>query len=195
MKKYLLLAAALMLGAVARHAQGAIYGIKSAHLKYETQTSGGLQYNEVWFDDYGKLWKQHDQIQMEGIGNYHTEVIFRDGKSYPNAWIDEEKKDEAKMTESGEGINWANLTEEDMKKHQIKDLGTEEIFGKTCTIYTYKLKSLLRTVTYKDWRWKGILLKMETKGALGANNSMMVKQFDENPKIPASTFNLPKVIK
>ena len=36
---------------------------------------------------------------------------------------------------------------------------------------------------------------METKGALGANNSMMVKQFDENPKIPASTFDLPKVIK
>lgn len=195
MKKYLLLAAALLLAAVTLHAQGAVYGIKSAHLKYETQTSGGLQYNEVWFDDYGKLWKQHDQIQMEGFGNYHTEIIFRDGKSYTNAWFDDEKKDEAKMTESGEGINWTNLTEEMMKKYQIKELGTEEIFGKTCTIYTYKIKSLLRTVTYKDWRWKGVLLKMETKGALGANNSMIVKQFDENPKIPASTFALPKEIK
>lgn len=29
------------------------YGIKSGHLKYETQTSRGLQYN-AWFDDEKK---------------------------------------------------------------------------------------------------------------------------------------------
>ena len=55
MKKFLLMAAGLMLGIVALHAQGTNYGIKSGHLKYETQTSGGMQYNEVWFDDFGKL--------------------------------------------------------------------------------------------------------------------------------------------
>ena len=62
MKKFLLFAAALFLGAAILSAQDGPYGIKSGHLKYETQTSGGLQYNEVWFDDYGRLQKQHDQI-------------------------------------------------------------------------------------------------------------------------------------
>ena len=194
MKKYLLLVAALLIGAVALSAQS-VYGIKSGHLKYETQTSGGLQYNEVWFDDYGKLRKQHDQIQMEGMGNYHTEILFRDGKVYTNAWFDDDKKDEAKMTEGIPDLNYEEPSEEFIKKNQYKELGTEEVFGKTCKVCTYKTKSLLRTVTYKVWTWKGVILKMETKGALGANNSMMVTEFVQNPKLPASTFALPKVIK
>ena len=194
MKKVLLLLSALLV-AGALNAQNGPYGIKSGHLKYETQTSGGLQYNEVWFDDYGRMQKQHDQIMMEGMGNYNTEILMRDGKIYSNAWFDDEKKDEAKMTEGTPEINFLDLSDEVKKKYQMKDLGTEEVFGKTCQVYTYKMKSLLRTVTYKEWRWKGILLKMETKGALGANNSMMVKQFDENPKLPASTFKLPATIK
>lgn len=194
MKKFLLLVAALLIGAVALSAQS-VYGIKSGHLKYETQTSGGLQYNEVWFDDYGKLRKQHDQIQMEGMGNYHTEILIRDGKVYTNAWFDDDKKDEAKMTEGIPDLNYEEPSEEFIKKNQYKELGTEEVFGKTCKVCTYKTKSLLRTVTYKVWTWKGVILKMETKGALGANNSMMVTEFVQNPKLPASTFALPKVIK
>ncbi len=194
MKKFLLLVAALLIGAVALSAQS-VYGIKSGQLKYEPQTSGGLQYNEVWFDDYGKLRKQHDQIQMEGMGNYHTEILIRDGKVYTNAWFDDDKKDEAKMTEGTPDLNYEEPSEEFIKKNQYKELGTEEVFGKTCKVCTYKTKSLLRTVTYKVWTWKGVILKMETKGALGANNSMMVTEFVQNPKLPASTFALPKVIK
>ncbi len=195
MKKLMLIAAGLLLGAVALFAQNHAYGIKSGHLKYETQTSGGLQYNEVWFDDYGNLRKQHDQIMMEGMGNYHTEILLRDGKVYSNAWFDDEKKDEAKMTEGVPDLNYLNPSEDFIKQSQYKELGTEEVFGKTCKVCTYKTKSLLRTVTYKVWTWEGIILKMETKGALGANNSQMVTLFEANPKLPASTFALPKVIK
>jgi hypothetical protein len=195
MKKILLAAAGLLLGAVALCAQEAPYGIKSGHLKYETQTSGGIQYNEVWFDDYGMLKKQHDQIMMEGMGNYHTEILFRDGKSYTNAWFDDEKKDEAKMTESIPDFAFQNMSEEELKENKIEVLGTEEVFGKTCTIYRYKTKSLLRTITNKVWLWKGIILKMETRGALGANNDMMVTEFVENPRLPASTFAIPAVVK
>jgi len=194
MKKILLLVAALMFCAVALHAQGTKFGIKSGHLKYETKTSGGMQYNELWFDDYGKLRKQYDQTPMEGMGLYQTEVLLRDGKSYTNAWFDKEKKDEAKMTESGEGLNLLDPTDAYLKENKVEKLGTEEVFGKTCTIYTFKVKSVLRTVTYKVWVWQGITLKMETKGALGANNSQIVTLFEENVKIPASTFALPKVI-
>lgn len=194
MKKILLLVAALMFCAVALHAQGTKFGIKSGHLKYETKTSGGMQYNELWFDDYGKLRKQYDQTPMEGMGLYQTEVLLRDGKSYTNAWFDKEKKDEAKMTESGEGLNLLDPTDAYLKENKVERLGTEEVFGKTCTIYTFKVKSVLRTVTYKVWVWQGITLKMETKGALGANNSQIVTLFEENVKIPASTFALPKVI-
>ena len=194
MKKILLLAAALMFCAVALHAQGTKFGIKSGHLKYETKTSGGMQYNELWFDDYGKLRKQYDKTPMEGMGLYQTEVLLRDGKSYTNAWFDDAKKDEAKMTESGEGLNLLDPTDEYLKENKVDKLGTEEVFGKTCTIYTFKVKSVLRTVTYKVWVWQGITLKMETKGALGANNSQIVTLFEENVKIPASTFALPKVI-
>ena len=194
MKKTLLIIAGLLLGAVALHAQGTTFGIKSGHLKYETKTSGGMQYNEVWFDDYGKLRKQYDQTPMEGMGLYQTEVLFRDGKSYTNAWFDNDKKDEAKMTESGTGLNLLDPTEAYLKENKVEVLGTEEVFGKTCTIYTFKVKSMLRTVTYKVWTWQGITLKMETKGALGANNSQMVTLFEENVKIPASTFALPKVV-
>ena len=195
MKKILLLAAALLFCAAALHAQDDMYGIKSGHLKFETQTSGGMQYNELWFDDYGRLRKQHDQTAMEGLGTYHTEILYRDGKMYSNAWFDNEKKDEAKVTDAGELPNFLTMDEEYMKKNKIQVLGTEEVLGRTCTIYTYKYKSMLRTITRKDWVWKGIVLKMETKGALGANNLMVVTEFQENPKIPASTFDLPMVIK
>ena len=75
-----------------------------------------------------------------------------------------------------------------------QDLGEKEVFGKTCKVYTYKTKSLLRTITNTVWVWQGIILKMETKGALGANNSMMVKEFEENPKLPESTFAIPEKV-
>lgn len=195
MKKLFLIAACLLLGIAALHAQSTTYGIKSGHLKYETRTSGGMQYNEVWFDDYGKIRKQYDQTQMEGMGNYQTEVLFRDGKSYVQAWFDDAKTNEAKMTETGPGLDLLDPDDAYLKANKIERLGTEEVFGKTCTIYTYKTKSLLRTVSYKVWLWQGIILKMETRGALGANNDMIVTQFDENVKIPASTFDIPAVVK
>lgn len=196
MKKFMLIAAGLLLSAAALLAQdNKVYGIKSGHLKYETQTSGGLQYNEVWFDDYGMKRKQHDQTMMEGMGNYNTEVLFRDGKTYTSAWFDDDKDNEAAMTDGIPELNYMNPGEEFIKQTQYKELGTEEVFGKTCKVCTYKTKSLLRTVTYKVWTWQGIILKMETKGILGANNSQMVTLFEENPKLPASTFAIPAKVK
>ena len=191
----LLLSAFLVAGAFALHAQEPYYGIKSGHLKYENQTSGGLQYNEVWFDDYGMLRKQHDQIMMEGMGNYNTEVLFRDGCVYTSAWFDNDNSNEASMTEGLPDLNYLHPSDAFIKQSQFKEVGTEEVFGKTCKVYTYKTKSLLRTISNKVWVWEGIILKMETKGALGANNSMMVKEFEENPKLPASTFAIPARVK
>ena len=194
MKRTLLLLSALFL-AVALNAQDARYGIKSGHLKYETQTSGGLQYNEVWFDDYGRMQIQHDQIMMEGMGNYHTEVLLRDNKVYTSAWFDDERTNEAGMTEGFPDLNYLNPSEQFKKDTQFKEVGKEEVFGKPCTIYTYKQKELLRTVNIKVWVWEGIILKMETKGILGANNSQMVTLLEENIPIPASTFAVPEKVK
>ena len=194
MKRTLLLLSALFL-AVALNAQDARYGIKSGHLKYENQTSGGLQYNEVWFDDYGRMQIQHDQIMMEGMGNYHTEVLLRDNKVYTSAWFDDERTNEAGMTEGFPDLNYLNPSEQFKKDTQFKEVGKEEVFGKPCTIYTYKQKELLRTVSYKVWVWEGIILKMETKGILGANNSQMVTLLEENIPIPASTFAVPEKVK
>ena len=194
MKRTLLLLSALFL-AVALNAQDARYGIKSGHLKYENQTSGGLQYNEVWFDDYGRMQIQHDQIMMEGMGNYHTEVLLRDNKVYTSAWFDDERTNEAGMTEGFPDLNYLNPSEQFKKDTQFKEVGKEEVFGKPCTIYTYKQKELLRTVNIKVWVWEGIILKMETKGILGANNSQMVTLLEENIPIPASTFAVPEKVK
>ena len=194
MKKILLLLSTLLV-AGALNAQNGPYGIKSGHLKYENQTSGGLQYNEVWFDDYGLKRKQHDQIMMEGMGNYHTEILFRDGKTYTSAWFDDVRDNEASVSEGIPDLDFQNPSERFKKDSQLKEVGEEEVFGKPCTIYTYKQKELLRTVNCKVWVWKGIILKMETKGILGANNSQMVTQFDENPKLPASTFAIPAKLK
>ncbi|MCR4824521.1 MAG: hypothetical protein K5849_04090 [Bacteroidales bacterium] len=195
MKKILLAVAVLLLGTVALCAQEGPYGIKSGHLKSENQTRGGLQYNEVWFDDYGLLQKQHNQIMMEGMGNYHTEVLIREGKVYTRAWFDEARPDDAKMTEGIPDLAFQKMSEEELKSHKVERLGTGEVLGKTCTIYAYKQKSLLRTVNIKVWLWEGITLKMETRGPLGANNDMIVTEFVENPRIPASTFDLPAVVK
>ena len=121
MKKTLLLLSALFL-AVALNAQNGPYGIKSGHLKYENQTSGGTQYNELWFDDYGLLRKQHDQIMMEGMGNYHTEILMRDNKIYSSAWFDDERTNEAGMTEGFPDLNFMNPSEQFKKdSHRIRN--------------------------------------------------------------------------
>ena len=196
MNRVLLLISALVIaGSISLQAQNPYYGIKSGHLKYETQTSGGIQYNEVWFDDYGLLRKQHDQIMMEGMGNYHTEILFCGGNVYSSTWLDNEKSDEAAMTEGLPDLNYLHPSDEFIKQTQFKEVGTEEVFGKTCKVYTYKTKSLLRSVSNKVWVWEGIILKMETKGAFGANNSMMVKEFEESPKLSPGTFAIPAKVK
>lgn len=191
----LFLSTLLLAGSFSLQAQNPYYGIKSGHLKYETRTSGGIQYNEVWFDDYGLLRKQHDQIMMEGMGNYHTEVLFRDGNVYSSSWFDNEKADEAAMSEGLPDMNFLHPSDAFIEKSRFKEVGTEEIFGKICKVYTYKTKSLLRTVSNKVWVWEGIVLKMETKGALGADNSMMVTEFKENPKLSPGTFAIPDKVK
>lgn len=196
MKKILLMVAALMMCVASLYAQGEKrYGIKSGHIKYETQTGGGVQQNEMWFDDYGRLQKQIDRTDMGEFGMFYTETIIRDGKLYTNAWYNNEKKDEAKMTDGVPGFNYLTLTDQIKKDHKIEESGPETVSGKQCTVYSFTMKQLGRKVSFRQWVWKGIIIKQETKGILGANTTMTIKSFEENVSVPASTFALPKTIK
>jgi len=192
MKKIMLFAAGLLLGAAALCAQDKFYGIKSGHLKYKTQSSGNPNRREVWFDDYGRYQKQLSQTYRDGLGYFCTETLMRDGKTYTNTWFDDDRKDEAWMAEGTSSINYLNPSDLFVRHTQFKEVGSEEVLGKTCNVYTYRLPGLPTT---KVWVWEGILMREVVQNDAGSlYYDMLVTEFDENPDLPASTFALPTTV-
>ena len=188
MKKLMIIAGlmALCLGAVA---QEKIYSVKSGKVTMEMDMMGQKIIQQLYFDDYGV--KQATVMEMMGQKMRSIEV---DGK---NVVIDDASKTAMsipgmgpQMTGNG-SINFLNLDEKTIKKNKIKEEGQEEVAGKMCTKYSYRMLMMGQGVNVHAWVYKGITLKTAIKTDFGEMVTKATK-VEEDIQVDPALFVLPE---
>lgn len=188
MKKLLIIAGlmALCLGAAA---QEKIYSVKSGKVTMEMDMMGQKIVQQNYFDDYGV--KQAIVMEMMGQKMRSIEV---DGK---NVMIDDAAKTAISMPGMGpqmggnNKINFLNLDEKTIKKNKIKEEGQEEVAGKMCTKYSYRMLMMGQGVTVHAWVYKGITLKTAIKTDFGEMVTKATK-VEEDIQVDPALFVLPE---
>ena len=188
MKKLLIIAGlmALCLGAAA---QEKIYSVKSGKVTMEMDMMGQKIVQQNYFDDYGV--KQVTVMEMMGQKMRSIEV---DGK---NVMIDDAAKTAISMPGMGpqmggnNKINFLNLDEKTIKKNKIKEEGQEEVAGKMCTKYSYRMLMMGQGVNVHAWVYKGITLKTAIKTDFGEMVTKATK-VEEDIQVDPALFVLPE---
>ena len=188
MKKLMIIAGlmALCLGAAA---QEKIYSVKSGKVTMEMDMMGQKIVQQNYFDDYGV--KQATVMEMMGQKMRSIEV---DGK---NVMIDDAAKTAISMPGMGpqmggnNKINFLNLDEKTIKKNKIKEEGQEEVAGKMCTKYSYRMLIMGQGVTVHAWVYKGITLKTAIKTDFGEMVTKATK-VEEDIQVDPALFVLPE---
>ena len=188
MKKLMIIAGlmALCLGAAA---QEKIYSVKSGKVTMEMDMMGQKIVQQNYFDDYGV--KQATVMEMMGQKMRSIEV---DGK---NVMIDDAAKTANSMPGMGpqmggnNKINFLNLDEKTIKKNKIKEEGQEEVAGKMCTKYSYRMLMMGQGVTVHAWVYKGITLKTAIKTDFGEMVTKATK-VEEDIQVDPALFVLPE---
>ena len=188
MKKLMIIAGlmALCLGAAA---QEKIYSVKSGKVTMEMDMMGQKIVQQNYFDDYGV--KQATVMEMMGQKMRSIEV---DGK---NVVIDDAAKTAISMPGMGpqmggnNKINFLNLDEKTIKKNKIKEEGQEELAGKMCTKYSYRMLMMGQGVTVHAWVYKGITLKTAIKTDFGEMVTKATK-VEEDIQVDPALFVLPE---
>ena len=174
-----------------------IFGVKSGKIEYkiEGKTKGS---KTLWWDDYGRLQCEVKKTSTKMMGMTTNEEVMtlrnRKGAYHINL-VDKtgtfmSLEDEADMTDAITGTSdeaELNKKAEEIKKgFDAKDVGTEIILGRSCTLME------IGKLNGKHWRYKEIPLKMEIKmGGLLGNSLEEAVSFDENIAVPASRFEVP----
>jgi len=169
------------------------YEFKSGVL--ETQTSMmqmGTANIKMTFDDYGKTQLTESAVSMDMMGkkiNTLTKSLMKDGYIY--TWAEPSMGAATKMKMSADKFDEKNmdfnaLTEEMKKRFQIKEEGGETIDGKTCKVFSFTTEGMKG----KTWVWKGVPLQSEMSVS-GQTITSKFLRLEENPSLPASTFELP----
>ncbi|MBO4755355.1 MAG: hypothetical protein IKX05_05120 [Bacteroidales bacterium] len=188
MKKTLLLIAIVLLGAVVARAQEKKYfGAEKAYVKTITESDSQVtSEQEMWFVDYGRKMKSIITLHWEGMGDYTT-VSFAEGDTVYTLGDDGKVIKESER----EGLDFYNLSEENIKKYKLKELGTEECFGKECIKYSQEQKVMLSTAKIINWIWGGIVIRSEMKR--GRTEAVTrVTELKEDIDLPADFFDIPK---
>ena len=188
MKKLMIIAGlmALCLGAAA---QEKIYSVKSGKVTMEMDMMGQKIIQQIYFDDYGV--KQATVMEMMGQKMRSIEV---DGK---NVVIDDAAKTAISMPGMGpqmggnNKINFLNLDEKTIKKNKIKEEGQEEVAGKMCTKYSYRMLMMGQGVNVHAWVYKGITLKTTIKTDFGEMVTKATK-VEEDIQVDPALFVLPE---
>ena len=187
--KKLMIIAGLMVLCLGAAAQEKIYSVKSGKVTMEMDMMGQKIVQQNYFDDYGV--KQATVMEMMGQKMRSIEV---DGK---NVMIDDAAKTAISMPGMGpqmggnNKINFLNLDEKTIKKNKIKEEGQEEVAGKMCTKYSYRMLMMGQGVTVHAWVYKGITLKTAIKTDFG---EMVTKatEVEEDIQVDPALFVLPE---
>lgn len=196
MKRILMIAALCLIGmgAMAQGKKGKeapipMYEVKSGIVTMEMDMMGRKVVQEIYFDDFGA--KQAMKMEMRGKKIRAIEI---DGE---NIMIDDEAMTAFRMPAMGMGgnekINFLDMSEKNIKKNKIKELGTETIAGKECTKYSVAIFMMGQVVKQHVWVYKGITLKTAISTDYG-EMGMTATSIVEDVEIPAETFEVPEGI-
>lgn len=175
----------LLSSAASAQEPAARYGMKSGIVETVT-TIMKLEVKTVtYFDDYGAL-EASDVSMPSPLGDVEVTTISRDGKSY----VVEKKSKKVQEVPVQESTNYLDLTDSVREKFQIKEVGSEEVEGRQCTVYSEVIDYQGRKSNAKVWVWKGIPLRTEVS-ALGMKITSMVVGITEDAAIPPEVFEVP----
>ena len=170
-----------------------MYGLKSAILETETLMPGGMGSNtmKIIIDDYGKQRMTEMTMAMSMGGhsmNTTSKTLIKE--DYVYSWTGMSKTgtkfklDPNKLDKKN--LDFSKLTEEMKAKMKVKDEGTESIEGRECKVVSYETDAMKG----KMWLYKQLPLQSEMM--MGDKKIITkLKSLDENPSLPAGTFDLP----
>lgn len=187
MKKFVFIIALAALCAGAK-AQDKMYEIKSGIVTMEMNMMGQAMVQEIYFDDYGAK-----QATVSDFGGQKMRILVVDGS---NVMVNDAEKTATRMPMMGEAerVNFSNLTEKDIKKYKVKELGKETVAGKECTKYSITVFMMGQPQKQTVWVYKGITLKSSSSSDFGEMVQTATK-IVENADIPASMFQIPEGVK
>lgn len=167
--------------------ENAPYSFKTGVIEYESSTMGMKQQLITMFCNYGIV--SRTEIISRMLGQSIKQVrLVNDTAIFTLNLID--STGSYTLLDSGErNLNFRNLSEEDIEKNHIKQVGTEEILEKNCTIYELFLEE--QDVKIKIWIWEGITLK-SVSTVRGIKVTMTAKKLRVNVDIPHENFDVPK---
>ena len=184
MKKLAILAVLAAAFCVGAQAQEKLYEVKSGVVTMEMDMMGQAIVQKIYFDDYGAK-----QATVSNFGGRNSRTIVVDGK---NVMINDDEKTAMQMPMMGaqERVNFCNLTDKEIKKYKVQELGKETVAGKECTKYSVTLFMMGQPQKQTVWVYKGITLKSTSKSDFGDMNQTATK-LEENVEVPASMFTVP----
>jgi hypothetical protein len=143
---------------------------------------------EIYFDDYGAK-----QVTVSNFGGGKMRILAQDGGQ---VMVNDAEKTAMKMPMMGaqERVNFCNLTEKEIKKYKVQELGKETVDGKECTKYSVTLMAMGQPQKQTVWVYKGITLKSQSNSDFGAMNQVATK-IQENVEIDPAMFTIPEGVK
>ncbi len=188
--KKLIIIAALMAFCLGAQAQEKRYSVKSGIITMEMDMMGQTITQTTYFDDYGAK-----QATLSDFRGRKSRNITVDGQ---NIMIDDEAKTAVRMPGGGRGpmgggpqIDFSNLDEKTIKKNKVKEVGQEEVAGKLCTVYSYRVMMMGQVMNAKAWVYKGITLRTSMMTDFGDMGSKAVK-LEEDVEIDPAMFTVPE---
>ena len=191
MKTKFLLASLLMLASAGLYAQDGNepvkkYGFKSAIVKYTTDIMGQKVESTTYIEDFGAKECQKVKMDVPGMGEMETAVITKDGKSWAVNYAMKSVQENPVNQP-----NFSKLTDEDIKKYNIKEVGKDTFLDKECVVYTMENEAQGMKANIKVWTYKGLGLKQETDIS-GMKITATATEFTEDATVLPQVFDIPK---
>ncbi|MBI3260224.1 MAG: hypothetical protein HYZ54_12245 [Ignavibacteriae bacterium] len=164
------------------------YTIKSGIVTMQADMTGMKSTSILYFDDYGR------KEMTETFGNFgdtkiHEKVIIVHDSVYN---IDLVKKTGTKKKLNGASapgtIDFSTISEKMMQEMGISKSGTDSVLQKQCQVWLMDFKRMKMSGKY--WVWNNIPLKSIAE-IEGIKVDIQAAKIEENPKLPASTFDIP----
>jgi hypothetical protein len=161
------------------------YPFKSGIIKYANDAMGMKSTLTVYFDNYGAKECAVSEIDMNGqkmtmrslvVDNYLYQLAMDQG-SGSKVKVDDNFKTYLFDTEE---------FEKRMAEVKGKKLGTEDVLGKPCQIYSMEENGAVS----KIWVWKNVVLKM-TAQQDAMEMSMLAVDIKETGDLPKGIFEIP----